>query len=57
MVVFRKKWLNSGKSYCIRSKVDLFEKRGCIRAKVVIFFQSGCIGAKWCIREKVVVFG
>ena len=29
---------------------------GCIRAKMVVFWKSGCIGAKWCIRENIVVF-
>ena len=69
VAVVGQKWLNSGKSGCIR-------KCGCIWAKVVIFLQngffrpkwlysnkSGCIRAKWLylgksssIRAKVVVF-
>ena len=44
MAGFGQKWLYLGKS-------------GCIRAKEVVFRQRGCIGAKWCIREKVVVNG
>ena len=51
MTVFGRKWLYSGKSGCIRAKVDVFVKSGCIRAKVVVF------GQKWLYSGKEVVFG
>ena len=41
MVVFGKKWLYSGKSGCIRQKVDLVFQSGCIWAKIVKFGQNG----------------
>ena len=64
MVVFREKWLNLGKSGCIRTKVVVFGQmrfysvkigctKGqniCIKGKVVVIGQTACI------RAKVVVF-
>ena len=64
MVVFGKKWLYSGKSFCSRTKLKysgkvvvfgkklLFSgKSGCIRTKVIVF------GQKWLYSGNVVVFG
>ena len=59
MVVFGQKWLylgkwlNSGKSDCIRAKVVVLGKSGCIRAKVVIFRKSSCIRAKQVVLVQV----
>ena len=36
MVVFRQKWLYSGKSGCNRAKIVVFSQSGCIWAKVVV---------------------
>ena len=46
MVVFGKKWFYSGKSGCIRVKVDVVGQRGSNQAKVVVFGKSRCIWAK-----------
>ena len=53
----RSKWLNWGKSCCIRAK-------WLYSGKVVVFGQKGCIRQKWLysgkrrfIRTKVVIFG
>ena len=51
MVVFRQKWLYSGKSGCIWAKAVVF-------GKVVVFWQKWLNSVKsGCIRVKVVVFG
>ena len=48
MVVFGQKWLYSGKSGCIRGKVEVFGKSGCNGAKVVVFGQKWFFGQNGC---------
>ena len=50
MVFFGKKWLLSGNSGCIRTKVVLFWQKLMYSGKVVVF------GKKWLYSGKVVVF-
>ena len=45
-VVIGRKWLQSGKSGCIRAKVVLFGQNCYIWAKVVVVGKNGCIRAK-----------
>ena len=51
VVVFRQKWLYSGKRCRIRGKVVIFLQSGCIGKKFSLFWQSGFS------RAKVVVIG
>ena len=62
MVLIGHKWLYSGKSGCIRAKVDVFGQRGCILAKRLYSGKSECIrakvdvfGQKWLYLGKMVV--
>ena len=50
MVVFKKKWLFSG-------KLVVFGQSGCIRAKVLDFWQKWLYWDVWLYAEKVVVYG
>ena len=51
MVALGQKWLYSGKSCCIRTKVVVFMQKWLYLGKVVIF------GKKWLYIGKVVVYG
>ena len=51
MVVFGQTFMYLGKNSSVREKEVVF------RQNWFFFLQSGCIDAKWCNREKVVVFG
>ena len=62
--IIRARWLYSGKSCCILSKVVVFGQSGCIRANVAVFVQSCCtwvkvivFGQSVCIRPKLFFMG
>ena len=58
MNFFGQKWLYSGKSGSIRTKVVVFRQSSCIWAKVVVIGQRWIYSAKsGSTRAKVVVFG
>ena len=53
LVVFRQKWLNSGKGGCFLAKVVVFGETGCVRAKMVLLGQKWLYSGKsGCIRER-----